>query len=125
MLKMPAPSESLASGPPTSLRLTTVSVTVSVPQLSMPPPSARAKGQGPPGQVAFPESTVDAGAARLPSITLSSIDTVAPGAKPAPGGTETPPPRAATVPPPQPLHNGLEFVRPPVILRRASETVGC
>jgi hypothetical protein len=60
------------------LLLTSVRSSVRLPQLSMPPPPAKAKGQGPPGH-GGPTGTVALGPTRLPLMTLSVTFTVAPG----------------------------------------------
>src|SRR4029450_4811045 len=87
-----------------------VSVTVSVPELSTPPPIANAhwaKATDPHGAGS---SNVAFGAAPLPVITLSAIATVAPDS------IRIPPPAANAGP-------GLESFRPPVIVTRLIETV--
>src|SRR5581483_9728452 len=65
-LRMPAPSASLASSEspdavPMRLSLTVEFASVSVPQLSIPPPNAPANGHGPSGQ-GGPKGTVALGA---------------------------------------------------------------
>jgi hypothetical protein len=64
------PTASLASvdspdAEPTRLLLIVVFASLSVPQLSIPPPPANAKGQGPLGQ-GGPNGAVSLGATRLP-----------------------------------------------------------
>src|SRR5512133_1718029 len=123
------PSASLASvdrpdAEPTKLSLTVVLRSVSVPQLSIPPPPANANGQGPPGQ-GGPNGAVPLGATRLPVMTLFAIVTVAPPLKSALGGISTPPPAANT--PSWPVNgtdSGLDRVMPPVIVTPSIETVG-
>src|SRR5260221_2891249 len=93
---MPPPCASLATvdnpdAEPTRFPLTVVFATVRVPQLSMPPPAARANGQGPSGQ-GGPNGTASVGATRLPVITLLEMATFAPALKLASGGISTPPP---------------------------------
>src|SRR5262245_41795002 len=124
------PSASLAivdrpEAEPMRLLLTVVFDSVSVPQLSIPPPPAKANGQGlPPGQSASP-GTVSLGATRLPLMTLFAIVTVAPPLKSALGGISTPPPAAKT--PSCPVNgsdSGLDRVTPSVIVTPSIETVG-
>ena len=91
--RMPAPSASLVSGPATSLSLTLVLRSVSAPELSIPPPPASAKRQGPAGQIERTLGTVVVGATRLPAMTLSATVTVAPVAPSAAGGIAIPPPK--------------------------------
>ena len=106
-LWIPAPSASLATSEspaavPTRLLLTAEFVSVNVPQLSMPPPTAPANGHGPVGQIGQNGScsglgpTVSVGATRFPVMTLFAIVTVAPPVKSAFGGISTPPPAAKT-----------------------------
>ena len=123
------PTASLASvdspdAEPTRLLLTVVFASVSVPQLSIPPPPANANGQGPLGQ-GGPKGAVSLGATRLPVMTLFAIVTVAPPLKSALGGISTPPPAAKT--PSWPVNgvdSGLDRVMPPVIVTPSIETVG-
>ena len=69
---------------PALLPVTAVRISVSAPQLSMPPPLAGANGHcpcgKPPGQL-IPDGMLVLGLARLPVITLSEIVTVAPSAR--------------------------------------------
>src|SRR6266849_4676362 len=133
-LKMPAPSAKVASPEspealPMRLSLTVVFARVRLPEVSMPPP--KAKAHVPPGQ---PKDAVLLGATRLPVMTLLVIVTVAPppnsSAAHGPprsvlGGTSMPPPAAHT--PSFPAHgtdSGLERVTPPVIVTPPIETVG-
>src|SRR6516165_85151 len=129
-LAIPAPSASLATAPspvaePMRLSLTVVFASVSVPQLSMPPPAAVAAGQRtPPGQ-GGPTGRAWVGSARLPVMTLLEIVTVAPPLKSAFGGISTPPPRAIT--PSSPVRgadSGLDRATPPVMVTPEIETVG-
>src|SRR5262245_48009941 len=110
---------------PTRLSLTLVLASVSVPQLSIPPPPANANGHlSPPGQSASP-GTVSVGATRFPLMTLFAIVTVAPPLKSAFGGISTPPPAAKTPScPVNGVDSGLERVTPPVIVTPSIETVG-
>src|SRR3954452_17966949 len=83
------PAASLASvdspdAEPTRLSLTVVFTSVSVPQLSIPPPPANANGQGPPGQ-GVPKGAAAVGATRFPVMTLFAIVTAAPPLKSALG----------------------------------------
>src|SRR5438874_7786061 len=103
---MPPPTASLASGPPASFSRTVELVTVSVPQLAIPPPLASANAHGPPGH-GGPNGAVSVGATRFPLMTLSLTESVAPVAKSAPGGTRMPPP-AAHVPAGSHGNAGLE-----------------
>src|SRR5262245_65180670 len=80
-------------GEPTRLLLTVVLDSLSVPQLSIPPPPANANGQGPPGQSGA-MGAVSLGATRLPVMTLFAIVTFAPPLKSALGGISMPPPSA-------------------------------
>src|SRR5436309_698684 len=127
-LMIAPPSASLASvdspeAEPTRLLLMVVFASVSVPQLSIPPP-ANANGQGPLGQ-GGPKGTVSVGATRLPVITLFVIVTVAPPLKSALGGISTPPPAANTPScPTNGVDSGLDRVMPPVIVTPSMETVG-
>ena len=70
--RMPPPTASLLSAPPTRLSATLVFFSVSTPQLSMPPPPASANRQGPVGQIERALGTVSAGSTRLPAMTLST-----------------------------------------------------
>ena len=132
LLTMPPPSASLASADkpdaePTRLLLTVVLTSVSVPQLSMPPPSASANGHWPSEKPAqgIPESTSAVGSARLPVITLFEIVTVAPPEKSAFGGMSIPPPVAHTPGiPKKGIDSGLVCARPPVIVTPLIATVG-
>ena len=97
LLTMAPPSASLAmfdnpDAVPTRLLLTVVFVSVSVPQLSIPPPFAAANGHATfPGH-GGPIGRVFVGATRLSVMTLLEIVTVAPPVKSAFGGISTPPP---------------------------------
>src|SRR5437868_122851 len=128
-LMIAPPCASLASverpdADPTRLSLTVVWSSVSVPQLSMPPPLAQAKGHGPPGQDG-PNGSVLVGATRLPVMALFVIVTVAPPLKSAFGGISTPPPSAITPSSPtNGMDSGLERVTPPVIVTPSIETAG-
>src|SRR5437588_7411737 len=122
---MPAPSTSLASADnpdavPTRLLLTVQLVSVSVPQLSMPPPDALANGHGPVAH-GGPTGAVALGATRFPVMTLFEMVRVAPPLKSAFGGTWTPPPSAIT-PLPRPVAQ-LDRVTPPVIVTPSIFTV--
>src|SRR6188472_3526706 len=78
MIAPPIASLASADSPdaePTRLLLIVVFASVNVPQLSMPPPSAIANGQGPLGQ-GGPNGAVSVGATRLPVMTLLAIVTV-------------------------------------------------
>src|SRR6266511_3937815 len=109
---------------PTRLLLIVAPSSVSVPQLSIPPPAASANGHGPLGQ-GGPKGRVAVGATRLPVMTLSVIVTVAPPVKSALGGISTPPPSANTPSwPTNGIDSGLERVTPPVIVTPSIETVG-
>src|SRR5262245_36761808 len=90
-LQMPQPWEWVATGPPDTLSLTVVRSSVRFPQFAMPPPSPRAKPQGPPGH-GGPTGAATVGVARLAVITESEIVTVAPVAPPGAAGMRTPPP---------------------------------
>ena len=127
---IPPPSASLTTAPspvaePMRLSLTVVFASVSVPQLSIPPPAACANGQEtPPGQ-GGPSGRAWVGSARLPVMTLLEIVTVAPPVKSAFGGISTPPPRAIT--PSSPVNgtdSGLDRATPPVMVTPEIETVG-
>src|SRR5919197_1221161 len=120
--EIPPPAASLASGPPASLSRTVVFVSVSGPQVAMPPPAPAAKGQGPAGQ-GGPKGAVAVGATRLPLITLLLIESVAPGPKSAAGGTRIPPP-AANTPAGRKGNAGLELFEPPVTVTPEMLTVG-
>src|SRR5215831_7291920 len=128
-LMIPAPAASLASverpeADPTRLPLIVVWSSVSVPQLSMPPPFAHANGHGPAGQ-GGPNGKVVVGATRLPVMALFLILTVAPPLKSAFGGISTPPPSAITPSSPaNGVDSGLERVTPPVIVMPSMDTVG-
>jgi hypothetical protein len=76
---IPAPSASLVTGPAETLSATSESRTVNAPQLSIPPPAASAKRQST-APHETPVSTLLLGAASLPTMSLRSIVTVAPGA---------------------------------------------
>ena len=92
---IPAPSASLARGPPASLSLTIVLSTVRMPQLSIPPPPAWANWQSwVPHEK--PASTDVVGAAVLSVMTLLLTVRVAPVAKFSVGGMKMPPPYAIT-----------------------------
>ena len=129
LFEIAPPTASLASvdspeAEPTRLLLIVVCASVSVPQLSIPPPPANANGQGPLGQ-GGPKGAVSLGATRLPVMTLFAIVTVAPPLKSALGGISTPPPAAKT--PSWPVNgvdSGLDRVTPPVIVTPSIETVG-
>ena len=129
-LLIPPASASLArlAGPdaaPTWLWLTVESTSVSVPQLSIPPPAASANGHEPPGHVARPDGTVCVGATRLPVITLLVMVTSAPPLKSALGGISTPPPRAKTPSTPRNgIDSGLDWAKPPVMVTPVITTVG-
>src|SRR5215213_11148070 len=114
-LRMPPPTALLASRPPTRLLVTLVFVRVSVPQLSTPPPAAKAN----------PEESAREGAARLPVMTLFLMVTLAPFARSAFGGISIPPP-SAKIPswPAKAVDSGLERATPPVIVTPSMETVG-
>src|SRR5262245_40377398 len=123
------PTASLASvdspdAEPTRLPVTVVFNSLSVPQLSIPPPPANANGQGPLGQ-SGPMGAVSLGATRLPVMTLFAMVTLAPPLKSALGGISTPPPAATT--PSWPVNgsdSGLDRVMPSVIVTPSMETVG-
>ena len=123
-LQMPPPAASLATGPPATLSLTVVRISVRLPRFWMPAPDAPANAQKPPGQCGQSSSCsgdcgnrVSVGTARLPLITASLIVSVAPGASKSapPTRTSMPPPAVAKTPSP---------TRPPVIFTPASFTVG-
>src|SRR6266511_1847239 len=136
-LMIAPPSASLATvdspdAEPTRLLLTVVFASVSVPQLSIPPPAARANGRSPlmhemvmsAGQ-GIVESIAVVGATWFPVITLFEIVTAAPPVKSEFGGISTPPPSANTPSwPVNGIDSGLERVRPPVIVTPSTETVG-
>src|SRR3984885_11859034 len=132
-LKIPPPSASLVvpgcpGAAPVLLPITTVRISVSAPQLSMPPPLAGANGHCPcgklPGQL-IPEGTLVLGLARLPEITLSEMVTVAPSARLAPGGISMPPPAAqAPALPSSGTDTALDRASPPVIVTPLIEPVG-
>src|SRR5947209_4003079 len=116
---------------PTRLSLMVVLVTVSVPQLSIPPPYAPANGRRPlqakviSGGHGGPKLTVVVGATRLSVITLFEIETVAPPLKSAFGGISMPPPIAITPAVPTNLvDSGLDRATPPVMVTPSTETVG-
>src|SRR5213078_192033 len=103
---------------------TVVFASVSVPQLSIPPPAASANGQGPPGH-GGPNGSACVGATRLPLTTLFEIVTFAPLRKSASGGISTPPPSAITPSSPtNRVDSGLDRATPPVIVTPSIETVG-
>src|SRR5712691_9536750 len=124
LLLMPAPSALLASAEspevlPMRLSLTVVFARVTVPQLSMPPPTAKANAHVP------PQDPVLLGATRLSVMTLFVIVTVAPPLNSALGGISMPPPAANTPSwPVNGIDSGLERVTPPVIVTPSIETVG-
>src|SRR5581483_3292739 len=102
----------------------TLFVIVSAPQVSIPPPVATAYGQGPVGH-GGPNGAVSVGVARLPTIALLVIVTVAPGRKPSAGGTSMPPPAAYTFGlPANGTDSGLDVETPPVMVTPSIETVG-
>ena len=77
-VQIPPPAPLLAEPPPAVLLLTVVLISVSLPTSAIPPPKPPPNRQfAPPGH-GSPESTVDAGLARLPVIRLLRIVTVAP-----------------------------------------------
>ncbi len=122
-LAIPPPSASLAT-PRAVLCSTRVCLSVSVPQLSMPPPNAPANRHLPVGH-SGPIGTRTSGATRFPVITLREIVTVAPPEKSAFGGISIPPPAAKTFAAPVNVTDiGLECVRPPVTVTPATDTVG-
>src|SRR5207244_2430874 len=64
-LRTPPPSACAVKRPAAALLLTLVWTSVSVPQLSIPPPPACANGHGPAGHLAVTLGTVRRGSARL------------------------------------------------------------
>ena len=122
-LEMPPAETPLASDPsdavdPAVLSLIRVSVTVSTPPLSMPPPLLKPQGRVPqkgPGGTATRDVTV------FPVITLSAIETVAPvalngGSGICATGIQTPPPNVTS-------GSGLESLMPPVMVTPLIDTV--
>src|ERR1700712_3525495 len=114
---MPPPSASLANVPDAVLLLTIVWERLIVPQLSIPPPPASAKGHGPVGQ-AWSPGFAAAGATALPVMTLSLMVRFAPRPEFAAGGTEMPPPKARL------RWRCAVRVTPPVIVTPRMVTVG-
>src|SRR5262249_61907490 len=114
---MPPPWAIVAAEPsvgvePATLSVTRVFVSVRFPELSMPPPQATAHGVGPQNP---PAGKRLAGATRFPVTTLSEIATVE-RRRPGPGnGIDTPPPAATPA----------KSTRPPLLVTRLIETVGC
>src|SRR6266540_164348 len=118
--QMPAAAASLATDGPTALSLIRVFVTVSVPELAMPPPRAKAHPSGPQGGSggSVGDGSAVEGATMFWLITLSLMETVAPVVSPSAGGIHTPPPSVNM------YAGGLVVVRPPVTVTRLIETVG-